>query len=139
MNTRTFKSHVVDIIWDAVKAFSNVNRSVDTSMTSRNNGFYFKFHQHAEELQLLVYPEGNLGIKVRDYILDDQLSSYYKFREEDDHEKLLPIIREDLTLLVKDFYGGLSCKRLAQAHIAFSLFRGERDWMEDYRLVRPGS
>lgn len=139
MNKRIFKSHVIDLVWDAVKAYSNVTRSFETSMVSKNNGFYFKFHRHGQELQIIVAPEGNLAIKVREYTHDDQLSIYYQFREEDDHDRLLPIIREDLSLLVKDFYDGLSCRAVADSHIQFSLIRGERDWREDYRLVRPGS
>lgn len=136
MNKREFKSHVVYIIIDAMKAYCNVNRHVETSIISKNNGFYFKFHRYGEDLQILVYPEGNLGIKVREYHHPDQLSSYYVFLEEDDHKKLLESIRQDLDLLIQDFYGGISYNRLADFHINFTLLRTLPDWMDTYRQAR---
>lgn len=136
MNKREFKGHVVDIVLDAMKAYCNVNRHVETSMISKNNGFYFKFHRYGEDLQILVYPEGNLGIKVREYRHEDQLSSYYIFLEGDDHEKLLETIRQDLSLLIQDFYSGLSYDRLADYHINFTLLRALPDWMETYQRAR---
>lgn len=139
MNKRTFKGQVVDIILDAMKEYCNVNRHIDTSMTSKNNGFYFKFHRYGEDLQILVYPEGNLGIKVRVFTHDDQLSNYYTFCEADDHEALLPEIRRDLSLLIQDFYNGMNYDSLADLHIDFTLRRSLCDWMDRYQRVRPAS
>lgn len=139
MNKRTFKSHVVEIIVDAIKEYCNVNRHIDTSLTSKNNGFYFKFHRYGEDLQILIYPDGNLGIKVREFTHDDQMSNYYTFCEEDDHETFLPTIRKDLTLLIQDFYNGLNYHALADHHIDFTLLRGLPDWMDTYQQVRSAS
>lgn len=139
MNKITFKSQVVDIILDAVKANCNVNRHIETSITSKNNGFYFKFHRYGEDLQILVYPNGNLGIKVREYNHDDQLSNYYVFSEEDDHDSMLCVIQKDFTLLIADFYGGLKYQTLADFHIDFTLSRGSTDWMDAYQQARTAS
>ena len=136
MDKRAFKSHVIDIILDAMKAHCNVNRYVETSMVSKNNGFYFKFHRHGEELQIIVFPEGNLGIKVREYRHADQFNSYYIFCQTDNHMELLEIIRSDLSLLIQDFYDGLSYASLADYQIHFTLLRTPSDWTETYRRAR---
>lgn len=136
MNKRTFKSLVVEIILDAIKEHCNVNRHIDTSLTSKNNGFYFKFHRYGEELQILIFPGGNLGIKIREFTHDDQLSNYYTFCEEDNHEMLLPKIRNDLTLLIQDFYNGLNYHTLTDLHINFTLLRSTPDWMDIYQQIR---
>lgn len=137
MNKRLFKGKVIDIVLDAMKAYCNVNRHIETSMTSKNNGFYFKFHRYGEDLQILIYPDGSLGIKVREYTHDDQLSTYYVYCEEDAHEALLPTIQKDLMLLIQDFYNGMNYHTLADCHIDFTLLRCVPDWRDTYQQVRP--
>lgn len=136
MDKRSFKANVIDIILDAIKAHCNVSRHFETSMTSKENGFYFKFYRYGQELQIMVFPNGHISIKVRECCHADQVSAYYHFRKDDDHDALLSIIRQDLDLLIRDYYSGMDYNALADAHITFTLIRKEENWLDTYQKLR---
>ena len=132
-----FKHHVTDIILEAIKVNFNVNRNLETRMVSRNNAFYFKFHHPGEELQIIVNASGNIIIKLRTVLYEDQIYSYYAFSKDDMHNALLPLIQKDLSLLVEDFYKGMQYSLVVEKNVDFDLLRSKHpDWMSIYQKVR---
>ena len=136
MNKRDFKAEVVNILLDAIRANFNVNRHVETVLTSKNNGFYFRFSAYGQQLQILVFPNGNLAVKFKKSFNKEQLSNYYFYSEEDNHEALMPIIEQDFTLLVQDFYKGMDYHILIEQKIQLTLSRSEQDWSQIYSQLR---
>ena len=136
MNVRTFKSNIMDIIWDSVKSYSNVSSHVISSMESKNNGFLFKFHRYGQDFHIHILPHADIHIILKEESHDKQSSIYYVFRPTDEHEMLLDAIGKDLDMLIRDFYNGICYQAFIELDLHISLFRNDVDWREAYSAFR---
>lgn len=109
MTKREFRKGVFDIMMDVLKQNIETGKgkqppNMTVSITTKRWNIYFKLKEYGGSLEVLLFMDGNIVIRKREYMYHDLEEVYYEYDETDDHKVLLKQVRKDLRKVVKDYF-----------------------------------
>lgn len=150
MKKMEFRDAVAEVVLTAaVKAIlKNMGKGATYKITMKNGSCYVVLHRYEEDLQILLFRNGNITLRFKEFCHGEQNIAYYEYDETDDHEALLKTAKKDLKILISDFISKkmdchifldyLTDSRPGHEAPPISLKRDDDAWIDWYKSMPFG-
>lgn len=105
MKKLEFKNAMAEIAMNAtIKAIlQNIGKGATYKITMKSNNCYIALHRYDADLQILIFRNGNVALRFKEFCHGEDDIVYYEYDENDDHEALLKTAKKDLKMLISDY------------------------------------